>query len=94
MALAGFLTIPKNSVPLRFSLSPLSNQLNNIAITFRRQLRKHAYPKVLKLKPPRACFFLYLPGDKKKGLLPSEWVLFETYSAGNIHVSTLRRRYS
>ena len=29
-----------------------------------------------------------------QGLLPSEWVLFKTYSAGNMHARTLRRRYS
>ena len=28
------------------------------------------------------------------GLLPIEWVTFKTYSAGNMQVRTLRRKYS
>jgi hypothetical protein len=31
---------------------------------------------------------------KKVGLLPIEWVLFKSYNVGNMHVRTLRRRYS
>ena len=43
--------------------------------------------------PPRYSIAKVV-GKLKRGLLPIEWVIFDTQSAGNMQVRTLSRRYS